>query len=398
MTDPRQQQQQPVPPSHAPLNPRIPTQETSSGLFPRRPGGPPIAGRSRAGPPISRQDKIIQSTDIDALSSKYSAFLKGYLEDPYLHAIVNGLKQQSRPRDNVVSSFIHKFPVINIGSYIRNYALNLIVEIMLKSIPEAQKCQIISLGAGSDTRPFNLFAQHGTEKILYHELDFAVTTAKKVVTILATPELQQLVGPSATQASSDGGLTNDEIHAPHYHLHARDLRAITPTTPLLQGMDPSLPTLVISECCLCYLQPQDSDQVLEWLSSNFRNGLGIAVYEPIGGNDSFGKVMIENLASRGISLPTLKKFPTLESQVQRLVDKNFTQNDGLAAASDIWSIYEDWIPAQEKTRISKLEVLDELEELTILLQHYCISWAVTDATSESPWVAGFSKLPHKAKN
>lgn len=70
---------------------------------------------------ISRKDKIIQSTDIDALSSKYSAYLKGYIHDPYLQAIVDGQKQQSTSRDNVSSSFVPKFPVINIGMSIMNY-------------------------------------------------------------------------------------------------------------------------------------------------------------------------------------------------------------------------------------------------------------------------------------
>lgn len=270
-------------------------------------------------------------------------------------------------------------------------------------LPKSPKCQIISLGAGSDTRAFNLFAQHGTDDIIYHEIDFSITTAKKVATVMITPNLQKIIWPSLAQneiptLSSSGIEPNDEIHTPHYHLHARDLRDITSSSDLLQGMDPTLPTLVISECCLCYLQPDKTDHVLDWLSSHFTSGLGIAVYEPIGGNDSFGKVMIENLASRGISLPSLKKFPTLESQVQRLVDRKFTLNDGLAAANDIWSIYEDWIPETEKIRISKLEVLDELEELRILFQHYCISWAVTDGTSDSAWVKAFSKFSYRARN
>lgn len=92
------------------------TPHSTLGLHANRPATGLLA--SRRGPLVSRQDRIIQSTDIDALSSKYSAFLKGYLQDPYLEAIVNGQKHLSRPRDHVASSFVAKFPIINIGKHV----------------------------------------------------------------------------------------------------------------------------------------------------------------------------------------------------------------------------------------------------------------------------------------
>lgn len=352
-------------------------------------------GSHLGSPRPPRKDKIIQSTDVDALSSKYSAFMKGYIQDPFLQPIVDGLKKQGGPRENVASSFIAKFPVINIGSYIRNYAINTVLDLMIESIPQHTKCQVISLGAGSDTRPFNTFQKYGSDRIIYHEIDFSVSTTKKAHTIINTHEISELLWPNGQLNNQDKEKIIDEIHTPHYHLHAKDLRTITATTPLFQGMDSSLPTFIISECCLCYLQPDESDAVLQWLTDNLTNGRAIAVYEPIGGHDSFGKVMIENLASRGISLPTLHKFPTLESQAKRLADRGFTDNSGIAAAADIWSMYETWIPAEEKARIGDLEVLDEIEELALLLQHYCISWAVSDPHVNSKWVAAYKKLPHK---
>lgn len=358
--------------------------------------GPDVTRLNKFGAPrIPRKDKIVQSTDIDALSSKYSAYMKGYIKDPYLQSVVGGLKSQDTPKSNVSSSFVSKFPVINIGSYIRNYAINTVVDLMIQSIPQDVKAQIISLGAGSDTRPFNTFSKYGTNRIIYHEIDFPVSTAKKVKTIACVPEIRDLIWPKGTLSTEDASKLIDEIHTPQYHLHARDLRQISANTPLFEGMVSELPTLIISECCLCYLQPDESDTVLKWLSKNFTNGRAITVYEPIGGNDSFGKVMIENLASRGISLPTLQKFPTLQSQADRLAERGFADNDGVTAAADIWSIYETWIPEEEKKRIAKLEVLDEIEELSLLLKHYSISWAVTDPTPNSKWVSAYKKLPSK---
>lgn len=70
-----------------------------------------LSGRPR----VSRKDRIVQSTDLDALSSKYSAFKKGYLEDQYLESIVNSTIHHSGPTQPASNLFISKLPVINIG-------------------------------------------------------------------------------------------------------------------------------------------------------------------------------------------------------------------------------------------------------------------------------------------
>lgn len=63
---------------------------------------------------ISRRDKIIQSTDIDALSSRYSAVCKGYLRDPYIETMVRSVKT-GMARSITPTTFIPKLPLINRG-------------------------------------------------------------------------------------------------------------------------------------------------------------------------------------------------------------------------------------------------------------------------------------------
>lgn len=78
--------------------------------------------RPTGGPRYSRKDRIVQSTDIDALSSKYSAYKKGYLADPYLEAIVSGLLAQEQQQHirgaSSTGQFVNKMPVINIGTFL----------------------------------------------------------------------------------------------------------------------------------------------------------------------------------------------------------------------------------------------------------------------------------------
>jgi len=43
----------------------------------------------------------------------------------------------------------------------------------------------------------------------------------------------------------------------------------------------------------------DTTALLQWITKTFQNsGVGLILYEPIGGYDAFGKMMIRNLAVR----------------------------------------------------------------------------------------------------
>lgn len=81
-------------------------------------------------------------TDSDAAVAKLSAAQKGYLSDPFIKNFVPRAQFQA-PRP----------PLINIGTFIRTIALDDLVNQWLQlSEKEEIPCQIVSLGAGSDTR------------------------------------------------------------------------------------------------------------------------------------------------------------------------------------------------------------------------------------------------------
>ena len=65
----------------------------------------------------------------------------------------------------------------------------------------------------------------------------------------------------------------------------------------------NLPTLLLFECVLVYMSPQASDALVRWFVDYFSTSttptvLGSIVYEMFGLNDSFGKVMLNNLKVR----------------------------------------------------------------------------------------------------
>ena len=77
-----------------------------------------------------------------------------------------------------------RYPIINRGTYLRTTAIDILISRFLATYPTGLR-QIISLGAGSDTRFFR-FAS--TANLLYHELDFAANTRPKIAKILSTTE------------------------------------------------------------------------------------------------------------------------------------------------------------------------------------------------------------------
>lgn len=94
-------------------------------------------------------------------------------------------------------------------------------------------------------------------------------------------------------------LESGEILSPTYCLHSKDIRTLSSESTLPQYLDPNLLTIFLSECCLIYMDQEKATDLLNWISNTFKSpGVGIILYEPIGGHDAFGKMMIKNLAVR----------------------------------------------------------------------------------------------------
>lgn len=101
---------------------------------------PAHAAQSRDG------DAAIRTTDSDAALARLSAVKKGYLVDPYIrHLVARPHLQPARP------------PLINIGTFVRSEAIDeLVLRWLQASRSHGTRCQIVSLGAGSDTRFWRL--------------------------------------------------------------------------------------------------------------------------------------------------------------------------------------------------------------------------------------------------
>lgn len=227
--------------------------------------------------------------------------------------------------------------------------------------------------------------------LVYHELDFPANTQRKIAAITGSSALTGLVSQPFTLADNDTSLYSSTLNV--HPIDLRDLRSPTDEgvqPPKLEHVDASLPTLLISECCLIYLPPSAADQVVRYFSAHVfpaTTPLALLLYEPINPHDSFGRVMVSNLASRGIVLQTLHKYSSLEAQKERLRMLGFGSEQ---RAADVDYIWDNWVGEDEKERVAALEMMDEVEEWKMLAKHYCISWGWRDGIDDpdghgSPW-------------
>ncbi|KAI6086193.1 leucine carboxyl methyltransferase [Hypoxylon rubiginosum] len=304
-------------------------------------------------------DSTIQGTDTDAAVSRMSAVDLGYLQDPFAQHFVQ----------NPVSGAIRRLPIINRGTYTRTTGLDNLISSFLSTTATRER-QIISLGAGTDTRPFKLFSQPDLANIIYHEIDFPEVASKKLRLVNAIPQLRNIL-PNPTAENSSWGSPNLP-NGCQYWCHGIDLRdLLKDDVKPLDGIRTDVPTVLISECCLCYLEVPQARGVIDYFTKIIPN-LAIVIYEPIYPNDSFGQQMVSNLAARRICMPTLEAYLNPVSQEERLRKAGFTFTRSVTIR-DVW---QKWVADEERERVNSLEGLDEVEEWNLLADHYVVVWAL----------------------
>ncbi|KAL7796607.1 S-adenosyl-L-methionine-dependent methyltransferase [Trichoderma ceciliae] len=355
----------------APSIPNLLSLRARGGGRGRGRGRDPGQGRGSEAP-VSRgqaHDSTIQGTDTDAAVSRLSAVDMGYLSDPYARYFVS----------NLGGAPARRFPIINRGTYTRTTAIDGLVHSFLagaegeedgRGAPGVMAKQIVSLGAGTDTRPFRLFAQQAHPNLIYHELDFSVTSAKKLKTVEALPPLGTIL---ANRSTGEPGDWSSRPSRGEYYCHGLDIRRLSPaSTEMLPGLRTDVPTLILSECCLCYLSQEESEGVLEYFSSRIAN-VAVIIYEPVHLGDPFSDTMVSNLAARNIHMPSLERRRNEgdEAEAARLRRMGFENTHHLT----IDRIWNRWVNAEEKERVDRLEGLDEVEEWQLLAGHYVVVWS-----------------------
>ncbi|KAL7751785.1 carboxy methyl transferase for protein phosphatase 2A [Sorochytrium milnesiophthora] len=302
-------------------------------------------------------DSAVKHTNTDAAECKLSAVTLGYLTDDFVGHFVRA------------GPATKKQPIINRGTYARTKAIDLVVEAFLRKRQQSTPAQILSIGAGSDTRFFNLKASDSSrlDGVRYFEVDFEDIVLSKI----STMRKHKLTKHLGNVHYGRGGM---ELYSDEYTLVSGDLRCWTSQVAprlLERGFDAHIPTLLLSECVFVYLPPETTAEILSWMTTYCSTALCVS-YEQIGPSDGFGSTMINNLRARGVELPGIHAYPALEDQRRRLAEAGF----GSAQAITINTFWDRHISGDEKKRLNKLEFLDEVEEWHLFGDHYCLALGI----------------------
>ncbi|KAL7060837.1 hypothetical protein AAHC03_09263 [Spirometra sp. Aus1] len=248
-------------------------------------------------------------------------------------------------------------------------------------------CQVVNLGAGSDTLYFRLKSA-GVHPKAFVEVDLPGNVKKKIVTLRRCRQLWSELFPDAPPRSGLEGVTpesNRSLNAASYHLLSHDLRL--PPSSLIEQLctseagpklSPELPTLFLAECVLVYIPTVSSEALIRSLASHFIKAAFIN-YEQVNMNDKFGEIMVRSFRDRSCELPGLSACGSLDDQKKRFLSAGWSEVHS-------WTINEIYnaLPSETTARIERLELLDDREITSQLFDHYCILLAI-NSTSVCCW-------------
>ncbi|XP_052628297.1 leucine carboxyl methyltransferase 1 isoform X1 [Harpia harpyja] len=333
-----------------------------------RPFAPPMAAAARdplSAAGLDEADEAVRGTCEDASVCKRFAVSVGYWKDPYIQYFVRQAKERKAPE-------INRGKLARECYYARVHGVSYLIKAFLKKTD--CNCQIVNLGAGMDT----LFWRLKDENLLprkYFEVDFPMIVARKIHNIKSKPPLSK---PIMESHSGDSLLIDSHsLDSSRYSIVGADLRFSSDLEEKLKkhNLDIHLPTLLVAECVLVYMTPQQSANLLKWAASTFPVAMFIN-YEQVNMTDRFGQIMIENLQRRQCNLAGVEICRSLDSQRERLLLNGWET----ARAIDMMKVYS-FLPQADVKRIEGLEFLDEKELFEQLMQHYCICWASKDSSN-----------------
>jgi len=195
-------------------------------------------------------------------------------------------------------------------------------------------------------------------------VDFPEVAKQKTNLIQQNKELSQALGTitSKNEQWLGGGIDSEK-----YSLLGCNLknRSTLESSLLKCGLDTALPTLLLSEVVLTYMDPpQSSSAIIGWAAQFFTSAIFV-MFEQVSPNDPFGIKMMNHFKhSVGAPLHATEVFPTRQSQIQRFMKQGWP----LVHCPTLNFFYYDTLPEKEKVRLQDLEPFDEFEVMIKMLR------------------------------
>jgi len=272
----------------------------------------------------------------------------------------------------------HQQPIIKRGTHARVCCIDRAISAFAQLVHEKKQRQIVVLGAGKDTNWFRyraglLFDDSETCNALqWFEVDHPSVVYSKAKLIRNSPELTSQFALEMNKIDSDEYILSDTSAPSNCVLVSHDLRA-SPQELIEKlsrhNFDPAVPTLFILECVQMYLPEDANSTLLRYLSRKCPDAC-VCLFDPILGNDPFGRMMEHNLLRAGVVTQDscLLRTRTLSEHLTKANSYGFDRGVGC----DMMSAYDTVVTDTQRLRANQCEMLDELEEWVLIMRHYCI--------------------------
>lgn len=248
-------------------------------------------------------DVSVQGTNDCSILSKHAMVSKGYMNDSYLKAFT--LKDAPR-----------RSPLINRGYYVRMKAVEDVLQSFLTTVG---KKQVVSLGAGFDTLYFRLYEMAGgkMDDIYVVEIDFPDLVKRKAALIKSDTLTSRCVSDQPSEEKCSDNILYKL--SPSYSLIGADLSETQRLGYLLSHktqLQQDLPTFILSECVMTYMDHKMSTELIEFLCEFFPRSVFVT-YEQINPWDAFGVFMRGHFDKMNSSLKAITTFSSIQLQCER---------------------------------------------------------------------------------
>lgn len=307
----------------------------------------------------------VQVTNDVALESKESCVRTGYYSDRAATMMYSLVGRKPRRRTALV----------NLGYHLRVHGVTQAVQwfLGLESVLTSEHSpQLLSLGGGHDTLHWRLrqdeYAGAAAASLHTFDVDLPDVAASKAQLVESCAALLEQCGARRPQSQNPEVLLDRE----QYTIVSSDVCNTAAVTECLLAaqFNVAAPTLVLSECVLAYVLPEQGDGVIRWAAELLTGPAAFVDYCPIGINDRFGQHMAAHFAEYGTELSSARRYDTPQQLDERLLGCGW----GSANTTLLTDIYLA-LPKVERTRLLELEMFDEFEELFLTCQHYAIAVA-----------------------
>jgi len=327
---------------------------------------------------LSYHDQCVENTNSESLLSKLSVSNQGYRFDSFLHVF--------RTDDKGVVRQSPRSAAINRGYLSRLIALENTLEKFLLVYGRGQQQaaagagggihQVLSLGAGYDTMYFRLRNQGVIDprSCRYFEVDFPVVARTKSHFIRR--ENGSRLGSFFSQCTSHGEQQDGDVNCSFVYddralvLIGCSMVQVATLEEMLEecGFDWRLPTFVLTECSLTYVEVSEATRLTQWLARKLEH-MVLVDYEQINPNDAFGKIMTSHFRKRNSPLKCVDTFPTIDHHTKRFESLGWTTK--IHTISEIMRHFHGESERhQAATKCN--DQFDEFEELQLKCSHYIL--------------------------